>query len=236
MDSESCFRGRNPPASLKHLRPLPVPAVVLLGFPGEKSSGLIEAFLLAVQSVSMGAVFPGEKSSGLIEAMPFAITARWPARGFRGRNPPASLKRRRRPRRRRPPRFRGRNPPASLKRRSERCSLPKPVLFPGEKSSGLIEAHVGSPLPAPCLTFPGEKSSGLIEAAAPRPSRPWDHRCFRGRNPPASLKRVAGMGAEGRGGKFPGEKSSGLIEAPQPRWPRTALRRRVSGGEILRPH
>ena len=39
-----------------------------LRFPGEKSSGLIEAFAAAVTPGKSPFEFPGEKSSGLIEA------------------------------------------------------------------------------------------------------------------------------------------------------------------------
>ena len=63
-------------------------------------------------------------------------------------------------------------------------------VFPGEKSSGLIEAPRGRGVSLRRRsTFPGEKSSGLIEA---RPAYP-----------------LTGYAAS-----FPGEKSSGLIEAP----------------------
>ena len=84
--------------------------------------------------------------------------------------------------------------------------------------------------------FPGEKSPGLIEARAAR-SRCWrSGRCFRGRNPPASLKRLAMVEVAGRRRVlFPGEKSPGLIEALL-REAGPAGERGVSGGEIPRPH
>ena len=64
------------------------------------------------------------------------------------------------------------------------------AVFPGEKSSGLIEAldRIGSRA-AVGGRFPGEKSSGLIEAGSARsPVSPAAGSSFRGRNPPASLK------------------------------------------------
>ena len=108
--------------------------------------------------------------------------------------------------------------------------------------------------------FPGEKSPGLIEALSPGRDLPR-RTCFRGRNPPASLKlqvilaadrgRLAGR-FRGRNPpaslkldpirhlaqqqpEFPGEKSPGLIEASSPSRPVPAARD-VSGGEIPRPH
>ena len=138
------FRGRNPPASLKRVAVSGLQRLALSGFPGEKSSGLIEARF----------------SSAPIDR---------DALCFRGRNPPASLKRRLPPARTTPAArcFRGRNPPASLKLEVgvEDQVVRLERLFPGEKSSGLIEAsrRGASPIPG-SGTFPGEKSSGLIEA------------------------------------------------------------------------
>ena len=137
-------------------------------------------------------------------------------------------------------RFRGRNPPASLKQGDVRRDKDAwSAVFPGEKSSGLIEALNGTLRISTCTTvFPGEKSSGLIEAAAHTGGSQLERKfpgekssglieakqgqdqgserpmSFRGRNPPASLKRalelhrLAPLLA-----RFPGEKSSGLIEA-----------------------
>ena len=69
-------------------------------------------------------------------------------------------------------------------------SAPVSSAFPGEKSPGLIEA--GLPVEVTMsniLAFPGEKSPGLIEAGACCwIGSGWCHVCFRGRNPPASLK------------------------------------------------
>ena len=105
--------------------------------------------------------------------------------------------------------FRGRNPPASLKHASARVNHRATCFhkFPGEKSPGLIEALLRTKRKGPCRRlFPGEKSPGLIEAgAACRPRR--DAGRFRGRNPPASLKPVGGIvllgGSRVSGGEIP---------------------------------
>ena len=107
--------------------------------------------------------------------------------------------------------FRGRNPPASLKPGGFRSRRHRGATFPGEKSSGLIEAFVVSHSRFQWLMFPGEKSSGLIEAIVSVSTWQQTLRCFRGRNPPASLKHMAYLLAH------------------------TTLNG-VSGGEILRPH
>ena len=170
------FRGRNPPASLKHRLSSILRVEPRRRFPGEKSPGLIEA----TGHRSGGAArrrppgcFRGRNPPASLKPLRLRALAHGSER-FRGRNPPASLKRRsarlRRSGRRRG--FRGRNPPASLKRgreRGRRCRLvPR---FPGEKSPGLIEARRDGPRLALWLGwFPGEKSPGLIEAL-PRSTR-----------------------------------------------------------------
>ena len=192
-------------------------------------------------------------------------------RRFRGRNPPASLKRLA---------MRalralcadlvsgGEIPPASLKpgpyrRRGGSRELSR---FPGEKSPGLIEARPSRPSRERTWRFPGEKSPGLIEATTPaRSSSCVPHRCFRGRNPPASLKPLARhpRGAHDRADRgFRGRNPPASLK-PR-RSSRSASRRRrrfrgrnppaslkpgrieskrrlcdcrfVSGGEIPRPH
>ena len=61
---------------------------------------------------------------------------------------------------------------------------------------------------------------------------------FRGRNPPASLKRAPSRAVVARGlaRAFPGEKSPGLIEATCPLTGAAGHDAQVSGGEIPRPH
>ena len=64
-------------------------------FPGEKSPGLIEAMSDPLTLIEgFYREFPGEKSPGLIEAYQLDSSGTaWRGAGFRGRNPPASLKR-----------------------------------------------------------------------------------------------------------------------------------------------
>ena len=63
------FRGRNPPASLKPELFADIDeGTVDMGFPGEKSPGLIEAPCGTIGSEHIRR-FPGEKSPGLIEAL-----------------------------------------------------------------------------------------------------------------------------------------------------------------------
>ena len=139
---------------------------------------------------------------------------------FRGRNPPASLKRRarhRRARRARGRRFRGRNPPASLKRRLAIATGRGLSPFPGEKSPGLIEAVPGTP-PSPrgATGFRGRNPPASLKHNARRRRRRAADGRFRGRNPPASLKLHDPVHSESCLGGFPGEKSPGLIEALSP--------------------
>ena len=61
--------------------------------------------------------------------------------------------------------------------------------------------------------FPGEKSSGLIEAEGSVYLLDTVENSFRGRNPPASLKQIVCGSLDRTSIRFPGEKSSGLIEA-----------------------
>ena len=88
--------------------------------------------------------------------------------GFRGRNPPASLK---------PlglpaadpgadPGFRGRNPPASLKPPCGRLSMKTgSACFRGRNPPASLKLDHSIPLRLlPLPAFPGEKSPGLIEA------------------------------------------------------------------------
>ena len=161
--------------------------------------------------------FPGEKSPGLIEARP--PRRRRPGRAgsrFRGRNPPASLKLEDSSDDRLPVRseFPGEKSPGLIEAPPTLCwPLSRLLPFPGEKSPGLIEASVTvRPYCLHLSWFPGEKSPGLIEATTPRQSRRTFY-CFRGRNPPASLKRIMPVDGLTQRTEFPGEKSPGLIEA-----------------------
>ena len=87
------------------------------------------------------------------------------------------------------------------------------IPFPGEKSSGLIEAPLIESTIEGARAFPGEKSSGLIEATSDEHESSEIGRGFRGRNPPASLKLTFLPRLHKEPARFPGEKSSGLIEA-----------------------
>ena len=135
---------------------------------------------------------------------------------FRGRNPPASLKHDHRLPCILVPSFRGRNPPASLKPDTVQraCSGPWGTPgFRGRNPPASLKLLPAGAVAAALPRFPGEKSPGLIEASGASPGIHCDApSSFRGRNPPASLKHrypVPGATADGR---------------------------RVSGGEIPRPH
>ena len=134
--------------------------------------------------------------------------------------------------------FRGRNPPASLKLTTTTFHLTLTACrFPGEKSSGLIEATFGPRnFRAACIIlFPGEKSSGLIEAQR-RVLLVLLLARFRGRNPPASLKHTFGETCYGvEYERFRGRNPPASLKL---HLVRSFLfePKHVSGGEILRPH
>ena len=113
--------------------------------------------------------------------------------------------------------FRGRNPPASLKQRRRPIDHPvRDHQFPGEKSPGLIEARRRRRRrSAADSSFRGRNPPASLKLG-PRGQRRLRavRRGFRGRNPPASLKPRGASGGGGAGSpSFPGEKSPGLIEA-----------------------
>ena len=85
------FRGRNPPASLKHMEPAGRQANDT-GFRGRNPPAALKLFVGLDAAFGLEPPFPGEKSPGLIEAPWAAATERRCSPRFRGRNPPASLK------------------------------------------------------------------------------------------------------------------------------------------------
>ena len=219
------FRGRNPPASLKHgiLYHIRKKQGVT-EFPGEKSPGLIEAIANMIPCCGILQGFRGRNPPASLKPGAGRDLRRHAGAGFRGRNPPASLKRDPLQRRRRLRQalggFRGRNPPASLKR-----ALPADLTdpaggspFPGEKSPGLIEARrsrSSNSLDTVLVSFRGRNppASLKLRYGWQRPAGSAGQR-FRGRNPPASLKQLRLMHYPlVRLERFPGEKSPGLIEA-----------------------
>ena len=211
------FRGRNPPASLKHGRQDDAAghAAPRPGFRGRNPPASLKLGCAPQQDAVGRAGFPGEKSPGLIEATAGPL-ARWRWRGcFRGRNPPASLKPGRVNRQGafRDGGFRGRNPPASLK-----------------------PPAVDRRLPCDGRRFRGRNPPASLKRSAISSSSSRRSAGFRGRNPPASLKPRVGELIGIPPTEFPGEKSPGLIEAAYSACRMHRESCRVSGGEIPRPH